>query len=155
MQSAISSWQFFHDFSADFQVNLSRHQMKSTEKVITQKSLDALFYLWTGFRSSIGNVLPVVFSRDFFSNVFITMKNSKVASPLFFWANIVFQNFPKFLSCSSHIRSVLIGVKYWNCRTLDFYSLFAILLGQIKSKVNYRLVTYKLASPRFIIKSCL
>ena len=47
------------------------------------------------------------------------------------------------MSASSHIRSVLIGVEYQNChRTLDVYLLFAILLGQIKSKVNYRLVTY-------------
>ena len=47
------------------------------------------------------------------------------------------------MSGSSHIRSVLIGVEYWNCCwTLDIYLLFAILSGQIKSKVNYRLVTY-------------
>ena len=47
------------------------------------------------------------------------------------------------MSGSSHIRSVLIGVEYRNCRrTLDVYLLFAILLGQIKSKLNYRLVTY-------------
>ena len=52
-----------------------------------------------------------------------------------------------FMSGSSHIQSVVIGVEYQNChQTLDVYSLFAILLGQIKSKVNYRLVTYKLAS---------
>ena len=52
------------------------------------------------------------------------------------------------MSGSSHIRSVLISVEYRNCRrTLDVYLLFAILLGQIKSKLNYRLVTYKLASP--------
>ena len=49
------------------------------------------------------------------------------------------------MSGSSHIQSVLIGVEYQNCRaTLDVYLLFAILLGQRKSKVNYRLVTYKL-----------
>ena len=56
---------------------------------------------------------------------------------------------PKFwlMSGSSHIQSVLIGVEYRNChQTLDVYLLFAILLGQMKSKVNYRLVTYKLAS---------
>ena len=53
------------------------------------------------------------------------------------------------MSGSSHIQSVLIGVEYRNCRpTLDVYLLFAILLGQIKSKLNYRLVTYKLASPQ-------
>ena len=52
------------------------------------------------------------------------------------------------MSGSSHIRSVLIVVEYRNCRrTLDVYLLFAILLGKIKSKLNYRLVTYKLASP--------
>ena len=44
------------------------------------------------------------------------------------------------MSGSSHIGSVLIGVKYGNChRTLDVYLLFAILLGQIKSKLNYKL----------------
>ena len=49
---------------------------------------------------------------------------------------------------SSHIRSVLIGVEYRNCcQTWVVYLLFAILLGQIQSKLNYRLVTYKLASP--------
>ena len=51
------------------------------------------------------------------------------------------------MSGSSHIQSVLIGVQYQNCRpTFDVYLLFANLLGQIKSKLNYRLVTYKLAS---------
>ena len=49
---------------------------------------------------------------------------------------------------SSHIRSVLIGVEYRNCgQTLDVFLLFATLLGQIKSTLNYRLVNYKLASP--------
>ena len=39
-----------------------------------------------------------------------------------------------FVYGSSHFRSVLIGVKYRNCRqTLDVYLLFAILHGQIKS----------------------
>ena len=53
------------------------------------------------------------------------------------------------MSGSSHIRSVLNGVEYQNrCQTLDAYLLSAILPGQIKSKVNYRLVTYKLASPQ-------
>ena len=52
------------------------------------------------------------------------------------------------MSGSSHIPSVLIGVEYRKCRqTLDVYLLFAILLGQIKSKLNHRLVTYKLTSP--------
>ena len=51
--------------------------------------------------------------------------------------------------CSScHIRSVLIAIEYRNWyRTLDVYLLFAILLGQIYKKLNYRLVTYKLTSP--------
>ena len=41
------------------------------------------------------------------------------------------------MSGSSHIQIVLIGIKYQNCRqTLDVYSFFAILLGQIKSKIN-------------------
>ena len=52
------------------------------------------------------------------------------------------------MSGSSHIRIVLIGIKYRNCcRTLGVYLLFAILLGYIESKLNYRSVTYKLASP--------
>ena len=55
------------------------------------------------------------------------------------------QNYcPVHLVC---IRSVSIDVEYQNCcRTLDLYLLFVILLGQIKSKVSYRLVTYKLVS---------
>ena len=54
----------------------------------------------------------------------------------------------KLITGSSHIQSVIIGVEYLNCcQTLDVYLLFAILLGQTKSKLNYRLVTYKLASP--------
>ena len=49
---------------------------------------------------------------------------------------------------SSHFHSVQIGIEYRNChQTLDVYLIFAILLGQIKSKLNYRLVTYRLASP--------
>ena len=48
---------------------------------------------------------------------------------------------------SSHIRNVLIDIKYQNCpQTLDVYLHFAILPGQIKSKLNYRLVTYELTS---------
>jgi len=47
------------------------------------------------------------------------------------------------MSGSSHIQSDLIGGEYWNCRqTLEVYLLFAILLGQTKSKLNYRLVAY-------------
>ena len=52
------------------------------------------------------------------------------------------------MSVSSHIPSVIIGVKYQNCRwALDVYLLLAILLGQIESKLNYRFLTYKQASP--------
>ena len=41
------------------------------------------------------------------------------------------------MSSSSHIQNVLIGAKYQNChRTLDVFLLFAILLGQIKSKLQ-------------------
>ena len=49
------------------------------------------------------------------------------------------------MSGSSHIPSVLIGVEYRNChRTLDVYLLFAILLGQIKSKLNTNWPVHKL-----------
>ena len=48
----------------------------------------------------------------------------------------------------SHIRSVVIGIEYQNCgQNVGVYLLFPIPLGQIKSKLNYRLVTYKLANP--------
>ena len=51
------------------------------------------------------------------------------------------------MSGSSHIRSVLIGVKYQNCcRTLAIYLLFAIWMRQIQSKLIYIFVTYGLAS---------
>ena len=41
----------------------------------------------------------------------------------------------KLMCGSCHIRNVLIGVKYKNCRgTLDVYLLFAIWMGQIQSK---------------------
>ena len=47
------------------------------------------------------------------------------------------------MSDSSHLRSVLIAVEYQNyCQTLDVYLRIVIMLGQIKSKLNYRLVTY-------------
>ena len=53
----------------------------------------------------------------------------------------------KFMSGSSHIQSVLIGVKYRNCcRTLDVYLLLAIWMGQIQSNLIYIFVTYGLAS---------
>ena len=45
---------------------------------------------------------------------------------------------------SCHVQNVPIGVKYQNQRqTVDVYLLFAILLGQIYQKLDYRLVTYK------------
>ena len=51
------------------------------------------------------------------------------------------------MSGSSHLRSVLIGVKYRNFRrTLDVYLLYAIWMGQIQSKLIYTFVTYGLAS---------
>ena len=53
------------------------------------------------------------------------------------------------MSGSSHIQRILIGVEYRNWRqNLVAYLLVPTLLGQIKSKLNYRLVTYKLASPQ-------
>ena len=48
---------------------------------------------------------------------------------------------------SSHICSVAIGVDYRNCwQSLGIFLLFAILLGQIQSKLIYIFVTYGLAS---------
>ena len=61
---------------------------------------------------------------------------------------LVLSTYLRIVSCSSHIRSILIGDEYRNCsRTLDVYLFFAILLGQIKSKIYYRLLNHKLASP--------
>ena len=41
---------------------------------------------------------------------------------------------------SSHIRSVLIGVKYQNCcQTFVAYLLFGTWIGQIQSKLTYRM----------------
>ena len=52
------------------------------------------------------------------------------------------------MSGSSHIQSVLIGIEYRNCcQTLDVYLLFAILLGQIESKLNNKLINYKMVRP--------
>ena len=52
-----------------------------------------------------------------------------------------------FMSGSSHIRSILIGVEYQNCRrTLDVYLLFAMWMRQIQLKLIYIFVTYGLAS---------
>ena len=51
------------------------------------------------------------------------------------------------MSISSHIPSVLIGIKYRNCRqTLDVYLILAIWMGQIQSTLIYIFVTYRLAS---------
>ena len=51
------------------------------------------------------------------------------------------------MSGSSHIRSVLIGIKYQNFRrTFVVYLLFATWMGQIQSKLIYIFVTYGLAS---------
>ena len=42
------------------------------------------------------------------------------------------------ISGSSHIRSILIGVEYQNCRqTFVVYLRFAIWMGQIQSKLIY------------------
>ena len=52
-----------------------------------------------------------------------------------------------FMSGSSHIQIVLIGVKYRNCcRILDL--LFVIWMGEIQSKLIYIFVTYRLAKCR-------
>ena len=52
-----------------------------------------------------------------------------------------------FMSGSSHIQSVLIGVEYQNCcRTLDLYLLIAIWMGQIQSKLTYIYAAYRLTS---------
>ena len=59
-----------------------------------------------------------------------------------------YKNFARFPNGSgnenlSHIRSVLIGIEYRNCRqTLDGYLLFAIWMGQIQSKLINMFVTY-------------
>ena len=46
------------------------------------------------------------------------------------------QSFWQLMSGSSHIRSVLIGVEYGNCRLiLDVYLLFVIWMGQIQLKL--------------------
>ena len=50
------------------------------------------------------------------------------------------------MSGSSYIP-ILIGAEYQNgCKTLDFYLLFAIWMGQNQSKVIFIFVTYGLAS---------
>ena len=52
------------------------------------------------------------------------------------------------MSKSSHIQSVLIGIKYRDFRqTLDVSLLAAISIGQIQSKPIYKLVTYIPSSP--------
>ena len=51
------------------------------------------------------------------------------------------------MSDSSHIRSILIGVEYQNCRqTLDIHLLFAIWKGPIQSKMIHIFGTYGLVS---------
>ena len=64
------------------------------------------------------------------------------------------------MSGSSYIQGVLTGFEIGNCRrTLDVYLVFAILFGEIISKLNYRLVTYKLKvmelNPGYLLKSSL
>ena len=64
------------------------------------------------------------------------------------------------MSGSSYIQGVLPGLEIGNCRrTLDVYLVFAILFGEIISKLNYRLVTYKLKvmelNPGYLLKSSL
>ena len=55
---------------------------------------------------------------------------------------------------SSHIRSVLIGVKYQNYRqTLDVYLVFAIWMIQIQLKLIYIFVTYNRPVCRHAVKS--
>ena len=55
-------------------------------------------------------------------------------------------HFVSIKSCSSHIQSVLIGIKYRDCRqTLDAYLLFAIWMWQIQSKLIF-VTIYRLAS---------
>ena len=63
-------------------------------------------------------------------------------------AHVHFMKKTCLMSGSSHILSVLIGVEYRNCCwTLDVYLLFAILLGQIKSKViTYNWPVHKLVN---------
>jgi hypothetical protein len=70
-----------------------------------------------------------------------------LSSPIRSLAVLLANQIDHLMSSSSHIQSILIGVEYQTFQqTLDVYLLFAILLGQIKSELNYRLVTYKLAS---------
>jgi hypothetical protein len=55
----------------------------------------------------------------------------------------------RFMSGSSHIWNVLIGVKYQNCcRTLDVYLLFAIWMGQIQLKIDLHI--YNLWTGQFV-----
>ena len=51
-------------------------------------------------------------------------------------SNKFFDEIFSFMCGSCHIRNVLIGVEYQNCRPmLDVYLLFSILMGQIPSKI--------------------
>ena len=62
----------------------------------------------------------------------------KVRSIFDQWSHLYFS----LVSSSSHVQSVVIRVKYRNCRrTLDVYLLFALWMGQIQSKLIYILVT--------------
>jgi hypothetical protein len=55
------------------------------------------------------------------------------------------------LSSSSHIRSVLIGIKYQNWhRILDVYLLFVIWMGQIQFKVKTDLHVCNLWTGQFV-----
>ena len=82
------------------------------------------------------------------------MKNRKLMLQIIMFCKKIFNFNPKkifqehtFMSGSSHIQSVLIGVEYRNCRrTLDIYLLFAFWMGQIQLKLIYIFVTYGLAS---------
>ena len=76
-------------------------------------------------------------SASFLTGILMTYQNM---------TNIFFPEKAKLqlMSGSSHIWSVLIAIKYWNYPwTLDVYLLFAILLGQIESKLDYRLKTFQ------------
>ena len=67
----------------------------------------------------------------------------KVRSIFDQWSHLYFS----LVSSSSHIQSVVIGVKCRNCcRTLDVYLLFAFWMGPRQSKLIYIFVTYGLAS---------
>ena len=80
------------------------------------------------------NLLPHLFSS--FSPPWLSFGGTMQCQCTLFVGVMQSLNFSEihfFMSGSSHIQSVLIGVKYRNWRrTLDVYLLFAILLGKIK-----------------------